>query len=667
MLGEVTVTSRRPVARRKIDRIVYDAAKLGATATTAMDVLRHTPGVVVEDGDISMPGKGKVIVLLDGREMKLDANGLAVWLASMPSDDLRRIEIMTTPPAKYSAEGQAGIINLVTRSHNGDHFGASVTDKLSVRERVFNNTSLGIKYRHGKLAAYANAGIGAGTMVRKSSDRVLYPTETWETEGRKLKSNNFVLVSLGADYDLTKQSSAGGFVSYSAMQPDADTHTATTILPSATAFESVTDFDCDYRRLNANLHYILRNVLGSGTLAVDADCLGYTISDRVDFSTTHENRLCYLNRPHTAIDACGAKADMELPLGCVTASFGTSYNYSKTANRTDYERITSGQDLNDHFVYREDILAAYADLSCRISDGWEAKGGVRTEYGRLDGNSLKTGNRTVKRQCDLFPTAFLKYGWGEDCSLALSVSGRIKRPVYVDINPFTTYTDAHSIKTGNPGLMPEKSYACELGLTLGGTFSLSGSITWRKPVISPYTTTDTLRHLTIETIDNVMRKRMYSLDASYNLVSIPWLNSTFEGSVYTIVARPLPQYGLSSTTHTSAFLYMSNNIYLNRSRTLVANLWGQYQSAEKDVAGESAARYRIDLGVKWSIFKKMLTVGLECQNMIASHNRTIVNGNATTVTHEWPPYRVLNFSVALRFGKNTDVRQRKADFGSGRL
>lgn len=666
-LGEVSVTARRGLVRREADRIVLDAARLAATATSAMDVLRHAPGVVVEDGVISMPGKGAVMVLLDGREMKQDSNGLAAVLGALPAADLRQIEIMTTPPARYSAEGQAGIVNLVTRRLRTDYLGGSAAGKLRAGERTAGSTSLSMKYRGGRLSAYATTAAGLGTVLTRSTCRVNYPQEIWETKSRRLKSDNYVHATAGVDCEVWRKSSAGLLVSYSGMRPDADTRAATAVSPGGGEFESFTDFDCAYRRLNANLHYAALDVCG-GRLSADADYLSYTISDRVDFRTTHADGLCYLNRPRTGIDAAQLKADMELPRGRVTMACGASLNHTRTSARTDYERASGlPRDLSDHFVYIEDILAAYADAKCSLSERWEAKAGVRAEWGRLDGQSPREGSHTVKRQLDIFPTAYVGYRWREGSSLSLSLSGRIKRPVYVDINPFTTYTDARSVKTGNPGLLPEKSRVCEVGVTLGGAFSLSGSVTWRDRVIAPLTTADEARRLTVETVDNIMRKRMYSLDASYATDALGWLSSTVECSVYTIAARPLPGVGLDGTTHTSLFAYTSNNVFLNRRRTLVANVWGQYQGSERDVAGESAARYRVDIGVKWTLASGRLSLALECRNMLASRPLTVSRSAASSVTRRSPAPRIIVASLTVRFGKKTGVRQRSPALGAERL
>ena len=230
---------------------------------------------------------------------------------------------------------------------------------------------------------------------------------------------------------------------------------------------------------------------------------------------------------------------------------------------------------------------------------------------------------SIKYQFDLFPTAFISYNLDVDNTLSWSFSSRINRPSYVDINPFTTYIDAHTIQTGNPNLLPEKTYSSEFGYTMGN-LSLSASVTLRNRVISSYTSIDPIRKITTLTVDNVMKKQMYSFDISYYFDNISWFSSSIDGSLYTIASKAESGYNLEKIHQTSAYFYINNNFYLNRNKTFVANLWGQYQTKEKDVVGESPERYRIDLGIKYFLFGKKLSIGLDCQNMLASHSKSIV-------------------------------------------
>lgn len=671
-LGEVTVTAKTPLIRREIDRVVLNADKLNSVATNFIDVLKHTPGVLVQDDDISMLNKGKIIFLLNGREMNMDMKGLIAYLTAQSSENLKQIEVMTTPPAKYSAEGSAGVINFVTNKQRNNFIGGNAANRLSVRKSVYDDASISLQYKQNKVEAYMNAGVGFGTMQSDSEKGIDYPSETWSTTNNMHKSNNYVVTTAGLEYLTTENSSLGAIFSYTDMQPDANSTAGTSVLHKETnqqlkQFETNTQSNVNYNRYNANLHYTLANIgRKGGELSVNADYLNYAINDKVSLNTLHDESLSYKCRPENTIEIYQAKADMEMPITKGAVSFGVSYSQSKTDNQTRYEQISTDQNLDDHFIYREYILAAYGDLRIKCSDYWDFKLGVRGEYGKLDGNSIKMIQRTIKHQFDLFPTAYLNYKLNEDKTFYLSMSSRINRPSYVDINPFVTYTDAYTKTEGNPNLLPEKSYTAELGY-IQGNFSVSTSAMWKNHVVASYITMDDSHKLTTITSDNIMKKQIYSIDMSYYFDRLSWLDSSIEGSVYTIISRPMTGYDFKKTTNTSIFIYMNNNIYLNRSKTLMATLWGQYQSKEKDIVGESKSRYRVDLGLKYLLLNKRLSVGVEYQNMLASSAKSVIFNQDAIHTFKSSPYRVLKVSLSYRFGKELKIKQNAFGIGSERL
>ena len=669
-LDEVTVTVKTPIIKREIDRIVLNAEKLNIVATDFMDVLKHTPGVLVQDDGISMLNKGKIIFLMNGREMNMDMKGLVAYLSSLSADYLKQIEVMTTPPAQYSAEGSAGVINFVTKDLKNNYLGGTASNRFAIGKSVYDDASFSLQYKRDRIESYVNTGIGLGRMWADSKDFIDYGSETWNTTNKKKKSNKYVVATAGIDYQWTKHSSLGAIFSYSNMQPDADNTAKTTVIDTKAKcpiknYQTITSSSVNYNRYNANLHYTLTNIIkNKGVLKVNADYLNYSINDIVELNTLYDEDLAYKHRPANTIEIYQVKADMEFPVHHGTLSWGSAYSQSTTDNRTDYDRINAEVDLNDHFIYRENILAAYADLRYKLSEQWDFKLGLRGEYGKLDGNSIKLSQRSIKHQFDIFPTAYANYNLADNQTLSLSMSSRINRPSYVDINPFTTYVDAYTLTKGNPNPLPEKSHTLELSYT-HDDFFLSASAVWKNRVISSYITD--AQRLTTITTDNVMKKRMYSLDASYYFNKMDWLECDISSSVYTILSRPMPGYDLDKTSNTSLFFFVNNNIYFNKKKTLMANLWGQYQSKEKDVVGESASRYRVDVGLKSLLLDKRLSVAVEYQNLLASHTKSAIYYQGTIHLFDNIPYRVLKLSISFRFGKELKSTQNRFNINTDRF
>ena len=154
-LSAVQVTGRRPIMLRKADRLVFDATQIAPAAASALDVLRQTPGVNVTNSGISLIGKGGVIVLVNDKRVRLSGTALLSLLRSYPQSDLQEIQILTTPPAKYEAEGDAGVLNLVLKKAKNDFFGGSVTPGFGIngikRSRPRYELSTSFNYNQGKV------------------------------------------------------------------------------------------------------------------------------------------------------------------------------------------------------------------------------------------------------------------------------------------------------------------------------------------------------------------------------------------------------------------------------------------------------------------------------------------------------------------------------------
>ena len=149
-LSAVQVTGRRPIMLRKADRLVFDATQIAPAAASALDVLRQTPGVNVTNSGISLIGKGGVIVLVNDKRVRLSGTALLSLLRSYPQSDLQEIQILTTPPAKYEAEGDAGVLNLVLKKAKNDFFGGSVTPSFGIkRSRPRYDLSTSFNYYQG--------------------------------------------------------------------------------------------------------------------------------------------------------------------------------------------------------------------------------------------------------------------------------------------------------------------------------------------------------------------------------------------------------------------------------------------------------------------------------------------------------------------------------------
>ena len=160
-MAGVTVTSTRPFIEQKIDRTIINVeASVTNAGATALDVLEKSPGVTVDkDGNISLKGKQGVMVMMDGRPTYLSANELISYLKNLPASAIDQIEIMTNPPAKYDAAGNAGVINIKAKKNKQQGFNGSFNANYGQGKYWKGNSGLNLNYKTGKVNLFANANV----------------------------------------------------------------------------------------------------------------------------------------------------------------------------------------------------------------------------------------------------------------------------------------------------------------------------------------------------------------------------------------------------------------------------------------------------------------------------------------------------------------------------
>ena len=220
-MKEVVVTTTRPLIEQKADRLVVNVeSSLTATGSTALEVLEKSPGVTVDkDGNISLKGKSGVMVMVDGRQTYLSAADLANMLRSMSSNQLDQIEIMTNPPAKYDAAGNAGIINIKTKKNK--QAGSNGSLNLGYGQGMYPkfNSSFNYNYRKNKFNLFTNLSqnywesFNELDIIRKfSKSDTKELVSIFNQQNRMKNLNRSYNLKVGADYFLSKKTTIGAVV-----------------------------------------------------------------------------------------------------------------------------------------------------------------------------------------------------------------------------------------------------------------------------------------------------------------------------------------------------------------------------------------------------------------------------------------------------------------------
>jgi outer membrane receptor protein involved in Fe transport len=494
-VGGVTVTAKKPLIEQKIDRTIVNVdASATNVGNSALEVLEKSPGISVDkDGNISLKGKQGVQVFIDGRPSYLSGADLANMLRSMSASQLEQIEIMTNPPAKYDAAGNSGVINIKTKKNKQFGYNGSLTTGYTQGRYPRFNEGANFNYRNGKVNVFTNLNYSRNhrgedldikrrfrESVSKDILSIFDQTTNMENESK------FYSAKVGLDYSATKKTTFGivlnGFYNPSTWQSNTNTfiYDPNEVLTNQTTAYSRNDEK--WKNFSGNLNF--RTLLDSAgqELTADLDYIQYrSTSHQPLISSYYDNAGHLLRIPDTLmgdlpqdITIYSGKMDYTLPLkNGAKFEAGLKSSYVKTDNNASYDSLRSGQTYHDfnrsnHFVYEENINAAYVNFSKPFNKKWSGQLGLRVENTNAKGNQLTTGVDFKRNYTQLFPTAYLQYTASEKNQFVLNYGRRINRPDYQDLNPFIHFLDRYTFEQGNPNLKPQFSHNIELTHTFKG-------------------------------------------------------------------------------------------------------------------------------------------------------------------------------------------------------
>ena len=500
-LSAVQVTGKRPIMLRKADRMVFDATQIAPAASSALDVLRQTPGLNVTDDGISIIGKGSVIVLINEKRVRLAGSALVSLLRSYPQSDLSEIQILTTPPAKYEAEGNAGILNIVLKKVKNDYFGGSISPSFGLlSDRPRYNLSTNFNYKKDKVTASLQLGAGHGGYLGNFNSYRTYPKQgTYSaSETSFTGKNSYFNVRAGLDYAFTPELTLGLNLSYTPEKdrPVRQNDTRDYRIAPNGSLELLRSLPGTADELDkgsytsANVH-LEKSFKGTPKrrLSWDLDFAGYRQEEGRNFTSrgfTPQGALIpgsdfrFNSTTNQRTDSYITSLDYTEPLGKGTLSFGAKGTWTRTRNTNDYDALSTIGERHDKILFDEHVYALYADLNQPLSAKWSLRSGLRMEYTHTAGENNGRRLENLRSYLNIFPTLFVGYNPNERHAFSLDATVRLNRPHFSQLSPFPNYENQYSILIGKEDLRASKRAHLALGYTFLGVlnFQLGGGYLW---------------------------------------------------------------------------------------------------------------------------------------------------------------------------------------------
>ncbi|MGI4870530.1 MAG: outer membrane beta-barrel protein [Janthinobacterium lividum] len=676
-LGEVTVTATKAFIEQHADKLILNvAASPIAAGGTAADVLSRAPGVLEQGGSYVLRGK-TVTVLLDGKDTNLGGEELKNLLASMPASGLDKVEVIANPSARYDAKGGA-ILNIITAKSK--NFGTNGTATVGVGTGRYGRYNLGLSLNHrtAKLNVYGGYDRLENQVYSTSSAVRTLSTETQLTEnGLETRHSQNNSAKLGFDYDLSKTSAVGVLLKGMLNDRSRDGENAAQLTTTTGALQqgSVvrTAGAAQFVSPSVNVYYKTSFDSLRRTLRVSADYFGYRKNWHNDYATrylgsngqeTGPADLLRDNSPaRNAVQS--VSADYTQPLYKGTLEAGLKTTFTSTDNDIRWEQAPAGQswitDLGktNHFIYRENINAAYATYS-RTVKKVELQAGLRAEQTNTIGTSLTLDQTTRRDYLNFFPSVLVQVSQSEKVQWGFSYSRKIDRFQFGIVNPFVTYISQYSYAQGNPNIRPSFSHNFELSHTYGSLLSTSLSYGHHTDVLIETFQRDAASQVVVHSFQNF--RSAESLDGSITLMK-PLLHDKWQ-TVTTLgvsFAKVNADAG-SGLTGSLPSTFVSSNHTLTLTKSLKAEVSLMYMSPMTFGGIAYQSRFTTSFGVSKSILHSAGTLTLNVSDLFnTQQNRyNVLMSGIDSRNQDKSESRFLKLSFSYKFGnKNVKASQRR--------
>lgn len=709
-LQEVEVIGEKTTVEVRLDKKIYNIGKdITTSGGNVSDALNNIPSVSVDvEGGISLRGNDNVRILINGKPSALAGFGSTDVLQQLPADAIEKVEVITSPSARYDAEGTAGILNIVLKKEKtlgingsvnatvGVPFNARTTTNFNLRTDKFNifNT----------LGYFRSESPGGGrfdnTYLSDASefDRIL--------EDRDItRKNEGFNVNIGMEYFLTEKSSVTGSFFYrwsdeNDLTENDNQRFADGSLNSRTfRSEDQSENDNSYQ---VSLNYT--NNFNDDGHKLTAD-FQYSYDDESVFTEIQENNVVpnqnllaleNINEIQTQDDIL-AQIDYVLPMGEAQFEAGYRGTFEKEINDYQLDTLNQGSgefetnlDLTNVFTYHENVNALYTQygnkygklsvlLGLRL-ENTQMKGSVDSE---IDSEALEeilgedVDLNFDKNYLGLFPTVNLIYEISETANVSVGYNRRINRPRGWFINPFPSRSSRTNVFQGNPDLDPAYANAFDIGyLKRWKELTFTSSVYYQRETNSFERIQEETGEVTSDGIQiirsipiNLSTNQRIGAEAGMIYSPVKWLRLNSSFNFFTFKTDGFFNGVDYGTENSSWFARLSSKFTLPAKIDLQANSF--YMGPRQNAQTKDKAMFSLNLAMSKDLFKDKATLSLNVSDVFNSRKRRSFTQTPTFTSDsefQWRQ-RQVNLSLIYRFNqakeRNRQNQERQGDFEEG--
>jgi outer membrane receptor protein involved in Fe transport len=685
-LKEVSVTAVKPLMKQEVDRISYDIqADPDSKALSALEMMRKVPLLTVDGNDnIQLKGSSNYKILINGKESALVAKNPSDILKSMPATNIQKIEVITTPPAKYDAEGLSGIINIITKKNADQGYNIGVNTRFN---SVFGpGYNLNGTLKQGKFGMSLFAGFGSGGHQRTtfgSVENIFASKTNINQTGINTQNGRFHYLGTEMSYELdTLNLITASLNLFGNNQDQANTQFSMTNNQGIEqqAYTLQNTGTNSFTGLDAALNYQLGFKKSKDRLLTFSYKYSYSPNKQLN-DNLFSGRFNYSpaiypdfqqyndagNKDHTIqIDyASPLSKQISIEAGAKAILRNNYSNFHVDDRNVATQQFVTNDTLTNNFNYHQDIYSLYNSYQLKL-EKWTGKAGLRLEHTSLNADFISSGVTTAPSYNNLIPSVSIQRSF-KTSSINFGFTQRIQRPGIFQLNPFIDRSNPTFINAGNPKLKPELDNTFELtysnftknSINVGLSYAFSNNSIQNVSSLQSEQVgakTDTVTYTTFENLGthktlglnvntnlNITKQWTMGLNGQVNHI---WLSGTFGGSMYHNDGFTGNAFGNTRYRFKNGFAFAFN---------------AGYFSGNVNLQGKSSDFIFNQYLLSKEFFNKKLTLVLVANNPYQKYNtfRSTINSTAfyqTTFNQNY--YRSLAFRVNFRFGKlNSDIKK----------
>lgn len=703
-LEEVEIIAEKSTVEIRLDKKIYNVGKdMTVKGGNASDVLDNVPSVNVDaEGAVSLRGNENVRILIDGKPSALVGLTGTDALRNLPADAIEKVEVITSPSARYDAEGTAGILNIILRKGKITGFNGSVN--LTVGNPDMLRISPNLNYRTKKLNIFSNLAYSyrkgpgnSNSFFTNFDDNGVISDYRDEDRTFDRKSNNYN-GSLGVEYYINEKSSVTGSFFYRNSKDDDIATNNTTFYDENRTLDGnqirienekedsvdkqyslnyTNNIDDEGQKLTIDLQYGDSEESEPAEIFVDG-----TLSEQNSQITTSKDRLFQM--------------DYVLPIG-ENSQFEAGHKATLQDLNSDFRvRDASGnpfpRDLSNAIEFKQNIYAFYSQYGSKI-DKFSYLLGLRAEITDIDLTVFTTDQFKEKNYTEWFPTVNLGYEINDGENVSLGYSRRLRRPRHWFLNPFESRSSATNVFRGNPDLDPTFTNSLDLGyntriskLNLGASlyYQYSTNIIQGVSILEEREVGGVLTNVTVRQPVNLNDENRYGFEftTNYNPTKKVRLSASFNYFKFNTDAFTYVYTAANGDQVITPLKEVNNSSWFARFNSRVTLPWKlqwqtrlMYRGPQSSAQSDREGMFMANLALSKDLFKEKASLVLNVSDLFNSRKRESTtylyddNGLLKTIndgSFQWRERQIsLSFTYRFNQNKKRERPERNGDFDGG--